>query len=131
MSEILPSHKAYWGLAKALKTERAASTPALKRPDNSIAFDDQEKPECLADSIEHQCSENPPYDLEHVRKVEEETRQYILVNEICQSWSTSRLHALSTAVLRVRKQHTATVDSTLSHIELYSKHSPEVTESHW
>ncbi|GBP26343.1 Probable RNA-directed DNA polymerase from transposon BS [Eumeta japonica] len=72
MAEISPSHKAYWRLAKALKTEGAAPTPALKRPDNSIAFDDREKAECLADSIEHQCSENPPYDAEHVRRVEEE-----------------------------------------------------------
>ncbi|GBP89489.1 RNA-directed DNA polymerase from mobile element jockey [Eumeta japonica] len=59
MAEISPSHQAYWRLAKALKTEGAVPTPALKRPDNSIAFDDREKAECLADSIEHQCSENP------------------------------------------------------------------------
>ncbi|GBP41210.1 hypothetical protein EVAR_30648_1 [Eumeta japonica] len=60
MSKILSSHKAYWGLAKALKTEGAVPTPALKRPDNSIEFDDREKGQCLADSIEHQCSENSP-----------------------------------------------------------------------
>ncbi|GBP59736.1 RNA-directed DNA polymerase from mobile element jockey [Eumeta japonica] len=77
MAEISPSHKAYWRLAKALKTEEAAPTPALKRPDNSIAFDDREKAECLADSIEHQCSENPPYDAEHVRTVEEEVRHRV------------------------------------------------------
>ncbi|GBP48356.1 RNA-directed DNA polymerase from mobile element jockey [Eumeta japonica] len=75
MSEISPSHKAYWGLAKALKTEGAVPTPALKKPDKSIAFNDREKAECLADSIEHQCSENSPYDLEHVRRVEEEVFQ--------------------------------------------------------
>ncbi|GBP19899.1 Probable RNA-directed DNA polymerase from transposon BS [Eumeta japonica] len=28
-------------------------------------------------SIEHQCSENPPYDLEHVRRVEEEVRHRV------------------------------------------------------
>ncbi|GBP05500.1 Mariner Mos1 transposase [Eumeta japonica] len=61
LSEISLGHKAYWGLAKALKTEGAAPTPALKRPHKSIAFDDREKAECLADSIEHQCSDNPPY----------------------------------------------------------------------
>ncbi|GBP51500.1 RNA-directed DNA polymerase from mobile element jockey [Eumeta japonica] len=33
--------------------------------------------ECLADSIEHQCSDNPPYDLEHVRRVEEEVRRRV------------------------------------------------------
>ncbi|GBP24962.1 Probable RNA-directed DNA polymerase from transposon X-element [Eumeta japonica] len=47
-------------LAKALKTEGAVPTPALKKPDKSIAFDDREKAECLADSIEQQCIENPP-----------------------------------------------------------------------
>ncbi|GBP93490.1 RNA-directed DNA polymerase from mobile element jockey [Eumeta japonica] len=77
MAEISPSHQAYWRLAKALKTEGAVPTPALKRPDNSIAFDDREKAECLADSIEHQCSENPPYDAEHVRRVEEEVRHRV------------------------------------------------------
>ncbi|GBP32233.1 RNA-directed DNA polymerase from mobile element jockey [Eumeta japonica] len=70
-------HKAYWGLAKALKTEGAVPTPALKRPDNSIAFDDREKGEYLADSLEHQCSDNPPYDLEHVKRVEEEVRHRV------------------------------------------------------
>ncbi|GBP98589.1 Probable RNA-directed DNA polymerase from transposon BS [Eumeta japonica] len=34
MSEISPSHRAYWGLAKALKTEGAVPTPALKKPDS-------------------------------------------------------------------------------------------------
>ncbi|GBP80210.1 hypothetical protein EVAR_100087_1 [Eumeta japonica] len=166
VSKISPSHKAYWGLAKALKTEGAVPTPALKHPDNSIAFDDQEKAECLADIIEHQCSENPSYDLEHFRRVEKKvgtplaakhlnvflrhlwfcfvvlfcgaifnewmqncyfptawketvvigifkprkprdlpasyrpTGQYVLVNETYQSWSTSRLYALSTSVPR-------------------------------
>ncbi|GBP03449.1 Probable RNA-directed DNA polymerase from transposon BS [Eumeta japonica] len=77
MSEITPSHKAYWGLAKAMKTEGTVPTPALKRPDMSIAFDDREKAECLADSIELQCSDNPPYDLEHARRVEEEVRNRV------------------------------------------------------
>ncbi|GBP22755.1 RNA-directed DNA polymerase from mobile element jockey [Eumeta japonica] len=62
---------------KALKTEGAVPTPALKKPDKSIAFDDREKAECLADSIEQQCTENPPYDTEHVRRVEEEVRQRV------------------------------------------------------
>ncbi|GBP79535.1 hypothetical protein EVAR_89901_1 [Eumeta japonica] len=45
---------------------------------NSIAFDDRKKAaEYLADSIEHKFSENPSYDLEHVRRVEEEIRHRI------------------------------------------------------
>ncbi|GBP47479.1 hypothetical protein EVAR_86398_1 [Eumeta japonica] len=74
MTEISPSRKAYWGLGKAFKTEEALSTPTLKQSDNSIAFDDREKAGCFADSIKHQCSKKPPYDLKHVRRVEEEGR---------------------------------------------------------
>ncbi|GBP70801.1 hypothetical protein EVAR_52928_1 [Eumeta japonica] len=75
MSEISPSYKAYRGLA--LKTEGAVPTPALKRPDNAIAFDDRKKAECLADSIEHQCSDNPPYASKHIRRVKEEVRHRV------------------------------------------------------
>ncbi|GBP43087.1 RNA-directed DNA polymerase from mobile element jockey [Eumeta japonica] len=77
LQQISPSHQAYWGLVKALKTEGAVPTPALRKPDKFIAFDDREKARCLADSMEHQCSENPPYDLEHVRRVEEEVRHRV------------------------------------------------------
>ncbi|GBP34200.1 RNA-directed DNA polymerase from mobile element jockey [Eumeta japonica] len=72
-----PVIKAYWGLAKALKTEGAVPNPALKKPDKSIAFDNREKAEFLADSIVQQCTENPPYDSKHVRRVEEEVRQKV------------------------------------------------------
>ncbi|GBP37422.1 RNA-directed DNA polymerase from mobile element jockey [Eumeta japonica] len=77
MSEISSNHKAYWGLTEVLKTEGAVPTPALKRPDSSIAFDDWEKAEFLADTIELQCSINPSFDSEHVRRVEEEVRQRV------------------------------------------------------
>ncbi|GBP36084.1 Probable RNA-directed DNA polymerase from transposon BS [Eumeta japonica] len=54
------------------RSRAAVLTPTLKLPDDSIAFDDREKAECLSDSIEHQCSDNPPYDFENVWWVEEE-----------------------------------------------------------
>ncbi|GBP35324.1 hypothetical protein EVAR_20697_1 [Eumeta japonica] len=53
MEEIKPSHKA---VTKALKTEGYTPIPPLKKPDNSVAIDDAEIAECLADSIETQCS---------------------------------------------------------------------------
>ncbi|GBP10092.1 Probable RNA-directed DNA polymerase from transposon BS [Eumeta japonica] len=77
MVEIKPSHKAFWGLAKALKTEKLSLLPLLRKFDNSLVFDDWEKAECLADSIEQQCSENPAFDVEHVRRVEEEVRRRV------------------------------------------------------
>ncbi|GBP56600.1 hypothetical protein EVAR_80364_1 [Eumeta japonica] len=43
MVEISPSHQAYWGLSKALKTEGAVPTRVLRKPDKSVAFDDREK----------------------------------------------------------------------------------------
>ncbi|GBP05484.1 hypothetical protein EVAR_2999_1 [Eumeta japonica] len=59
------------------KIEKAVPILALKKTDKSIAFDDREKAERLADSIEQQCTENPSYDSEHVRRVEEEVRQRV------------------------------------------------------
>ncbi|GBP93568.1 hypothetical protein EVAR_90134_1 [Eumeta japonica] len=77
--EISPSHKPHWGLVKALKMEGAVPTPVLKRPDKSIAFDDREKAECLGDSIEHQRLDNPPHDLDHISRVEEEVHHRVSI----------------------------------------------------
>ncbi|GBP61825.1 RNA-directed DNA polymerase from mobile element jockey [Eumeta japonica] len=52
MEEIKPSHKAFWAVTQALKTEGYTPIPPLKKPDNSVAIDDAEIAECLADSIE-------------------------------------------------------------------------------
>ncbi|GBP76715.1 Probable RNA-directed DNA polymerase from transposon BS [Eumeta japonica] len=73
MEEIKPSHKAFWAVTKALKTEGYTPIPPLKKPDNSVAIDDAEIAECLADSIETQCSHaSPPYDIAHISRIEEE-----------------------------------------------------------
>ncbi|GBP64853.1 hypothetical protein EVAR_89932_1 [Eumeta japonica] len=57
IDKITSSHKVYWKLAKALKSKGYESTPALKKPDDTVAFNN---PECLADSIEQQCSHISP-----------------------------------------------------------------------
>ncbi|GBP26327.1 Probable RNA-directed DNA polymerase from transposon BS [Eumeta japonica] len=50
--------------------------PPLKRPDGSIALDDAEVAECIADSIETQCSHaSPPHDTAHISRIEEEVLQ--------------------------------------------------------
>ncbi|GBP17989.1 Nucleic-acid-binding protein from transposon X-element [Eumeta japonica] len=55
-----------------------SSWKAVRKPDKSVAFDDRENAECLADSIESaRHSENPPYDLEHVRRMEEDVRHRV------------------------------------------------------
>ncbi|GBP41483.1 Probable RNA-directed DNA polymerase from transposon BS [Eumeta japonica] len=59
MVEIKLSHKAFWGLAKALKTEKAVPTPALRKRDNSIAFDDREKAECLQTALNNNAQKTP------------------------------------------------------------------------
>ncbi|GBP10822.1 Probable RNA-directed DNA polymerase from transposon BS [Eumeta japonica] len=76
---MTPSHQAYWGLAKALKTEGYVPTPAFRKSDNSIMFNDREKVECLAGSIEQKCSDNRLDDLEHIHKVEEEVHHIIFL----------------------------------------------------
>ncbi|GBP89980.1 Probable RNA-directed DNA polymerase from transposon BS [Eumeta japonica] len=76
MEEITPSHKAFWRITKALKTEGYTPIPPLKRPDGSIALDDAEVAECIADSIETQCSHaSPPHDTAHISRIEEEVLQ--------------------------------------------------------
>ncbi|GBP18729.1 Probable RNA-directed DNA polymerase from transposon BS [Eumeta japonica] len=76
MEEITPSHKAFWKITKALKTEGYTPIPPLKRPDGSIALDDAEVAECIADSIETQCSHaSPPHDTAHISHIEEEVLQ--------------------------------------------------------
>ncbi|GBP81659.1 RNA-directed DNA polymerase from mobile element jockey [Eumeta japonica] len=77
MEEITPSHQAYWKLAKALKSDGYLPTPALRKPDNTFAVDDRGKAECLADSIEQQCSNNSIHDATHSRRIEEEVRTKI------------------------------------------------------
>ncbi|GBP20110.1 RNA-directed DNA polymerase from mobile element jockey [Eumeta japonica] len=54
MEEIAPIHKAYWQVAKALKSNSYELVPALRNPDN-ITFEDREKAECLANSIERKA----------------------------------------------------------------------------
>ncbi|GBP85204.1 hypothetical protein EVAR_47640_1 [Eumeta japonica] len=47
-----------------------------QKPDNSVAIDDAEIAECLADSIETQCSHaSPPHDIAHISRIEEEVLQ--------------------------------------------------------
>ncbi|GBP26644.1 Probable RNA-directed DNA polymerase from transposon BS [Eumeta japonica] len=76
MEEIKPSHKAFWAVTKALKTEGYTPIPPLKKPDNSVVIDDAEIAECLADSIETQCSHaSPPHDIAHISRIEEEVLQ--------------------------------------------------------
>ncbi|GBP44651.1 hypothetical protein EVAR_44179_1 [Eumeta japonica] len=75
LMEIKPSHKAFWAVTKALKTEGYTLYPTQK-PDNSVAIDDAEIAECLADSIETQCSHaSPPHDIAHISRIEEEVLQ--------------------------------------------------------
>ncbi|GBP27707.1 RNA-directed DNA polymerase from mobile element jockey [Eumeta japonica] len=73
MEDISPTHQAFWKVTKALKSEGYLPTPLLKKPDSFLAVDDQEKVECIADSIELQCSHTlPPHDIQHITLIEEE-----------------------------------------------------------
>ncbi|GBP60104.1 Probable RNA-directed DNA polymerase from transposon BS [Eumeta japonica] len=73
MEEITPSHKAFWKVTKALKTEGYIPVPPYKRTDNFVALDDAEIAECLAESTETQCSHaSPPHDIAHINCIEEE-----------------------------------------------------------
>ncbi|GBP54804.1 RNA-directed DNA polymerase from mobile element jockey [Eumeta japonica] len=71
MEEITSTYKAYRQVDKALKSDGYEPVPALKNPDNTLAFEDREKL-CLANSIERQCSHTcPPHYPLHTCRVEE------------------------------------------------------------
>ncbi|KAJ8737082.1 hypothetical protein PYW07_000353 [Mythimna separata] len=56
LSELEPTHHAFWHLQRKLRSTEEAAMPPLTRPDKSVAFDNSDKAECLADSLESQCS---------------------------------------------------------------------------
>ncbi|CAH0401877.1 unnamed protein product [Chilo suppressalis] len=66
LEEISPSHQAYWKLTRSFKSEVESSMPPLTKHDRSIAFNDDEKAKCLADSLEAQCSVPPTATLETI-----------------------------------------------------------------
>ncbi|GBP04130.1 hypothetical protein EVAR_74857_1 [Eumeta japonica] len=59
------------------------------KPDNSVAIDDAEIAECLADSIETQCSRFPPHDIAHISRIEEE-QVLRLVEYVSEGFETER-----------------------------------------
>lgn len=75
MSDITPSHTAFYKVAKSLRVDTKANTPPITRPDGSIAFEDEEKADCFADSIAAQCAPSiQQFVPQHVSTVEDEVR---------------------------------------------------------
>lgn len=78
LSDISPSHTAFWSLSRALKSDTISEMPPLTRTDRNLppAFNDDDKAELLADSLETQCSpstESP--DQNHIDKVDDEVQR--------------------------------------------------------
>ncbi|GBO99046.1 hypothetical protein EVAR_45047_1 [Eumeta japonica] len=59
MEDIILTHQAFWKITKALNSKGYLPTPPLKRSESSHVVDDQEKMECIADSIEFLCHIEP------------------------------------------------------------------------
>lgn len=70
---LKPSHQAFWKLQRSLKSETVSVMKPLNRPNQPPAFDDDEKSECLADSLQAQCSPSTlPCDPAHLLEVDSE-----------------------------------------------------------
>ncbi|GBP08020.1 hypothetical protein EVAR_91897_1 [Eumeta japonica] len=83
MEGICPTHQAFWKVTRALKSKGYLPTPSLKKPDRSLAVDDQEKAECIADSIELQYSHTlPPHDSQHITLIEKKVRHKTFLNSL-------------------------------------------------
>ena len=71
LSALTPSQVAFWQLTKSFKNDTVVELPPLIRPDGTLASDDLEKAECLADNLESQCSlSEQPCDPTHVAAVD-------------------------------------------------------------
>ncbi|GBP78984.1 RNA-directed DNA polymerase from mobile element jockey [Eumeta japonica] len=75
LEEISPSHVAYWSVVKALKSDGYEATPALKKPDNTYAFDDREKAKstCIEEEVKQKATlprkdDLPPVSLNEVQR---------------------------------------------------------------
>ncbi|KAJ2952535.1 hypothetical protein O0L34_g6854 [Tuta absoluta] len=78
LEELNPSHLAFYKLQRSLKSDTISVMPVLNRPDQTKAFDDDEKAECLADSLAAQCTPSTlPYDLTFVSTVDSEVERLI------------------------------------------------------
>lgn len=76
LSEIEPTHQAFWNLQRKLRSPEVSTVPPLIRPDKTFAFDDEDKAECLADSLELQCSPSTlPIDPAHLARVDAEVER--------------------------------------------------------
>ncbi|GBP89701.1 Probable RNA-directed DNA polymerase from transposon X-element [Eumeta japonica] len=73
MEEIKPSHKAFWAVTKALKTEGYTPIPPLKKPDNSVAIDDAEIADRIEEEVLQKTSLEPKDDLAPVSLSEVQT----------------------------------------------------------
>ncbi|XP_052744245.1 probable RNA-directed DNA polymerase from transposon BS [Bicyclus anynana] len=73
LRELEPSHVAFYDVARYLKADRLAATPPLKRPGLPNAIEDIDKAECLADSLEAQCTPSTTaFVKSHAKKVKSE-----------------------------------------------------------
>ncbi|GBP34003.1 Probable RNA-directed DNA polymerase from transposon BS [Eumeta japonica] len=73
MEEIKPSHKAFWAVTKALKTEGYTPIPQLKKPDNSVAIDDAQIADRIEEEVLQKTSLEPKDDLAPVSLSEVQT----------------------------------------------------------
>lgn len=73
VSSIAPNHKAIYKFTKYLKSDVIVPMPPLNRDNQPPAFDDDEKAECLAESLESQCTPSTqPIDPAHLNMVNSE-----------------------------------------------------------
>lgn len=79
LSKIEPGHLAYWSLARSMKSDGISIMPPLLRPNHQTpAFDDKEKADALAESLELQCSPSlEPVDPDHLNMVNSEVDRLV------------------------------------------------------
>ncbi|GBP75751.1 Probable RNA-directed DNA polymerase from transposon BS [Eumeta japonica] len=98
------------GYGTALKSEGYLHTPPLIKPDSSLAIDDKEKAECIADSIQLQCSHTTsPHDQQHIQNMEEEVH-HITSSEPYDDLPSVSLNEIQKFVKNLKAKKTSGLD---------------------
>jgi hypothetical protein len=74
--EMIFNHQVYLKLARAFKADTESVMAPLRKPDNSMAYEDDDKSECLADSLKTRCPlSRLPSDPVHIAHVDSEVER--------------------------------------------------------
>lgn len=112
LSELSPSHQAYWSLSRALRNEGTSTMPPLVKQDNTLAVEDPDKAECMADTYETQFTPNTHLiDTEHLLKVNSDIESRVNTPPTDSALSPTSVEEVNTIVKNLHAKKAPGIDN--------------------